>query len=158
MGVWKETKRLARYKVAENRAQEAALYAQVMEELEQGNRDKGLWGKALAETEGDEAKANARYMKLRVQALADLLNVSADMAQRAEESIAERVASRAAEEAKRIDHDKIAAQYMKVAGLKPVRTGPLGGFMGVLGALLKALALLFLVILAIGFIASIFDA
>ena len=78
MGFWNQTKRIVRFKAAENRVQEASLYGQVMDELESGNRDNGLWGKALAESDGDEKKATAEYMKLRVVALTDLLNVHED--------------------------------------------------------------------------------
>ena len=87
MGFWKETRRRTRFKIAHNRAQEASIYGEVMEELERGERDKGLWGKALAESGGDQGKAEAKYIKLRALAIADLLNMSSDLREAAEESL-----------------------------------------------------------------------
>ncbi len=46
-------------------------WATAMEELETGQRRPGLWGKAFAESEGDETKAKVAYLKARVQQLAD---------------------------------------------------------------------------------------
>ncbi len=45
------------------------FFAQVMEEIEKGFRDKGLHGKAIALSGGDDAKANAIYVELRAKAL-----------------------------------------------------------------------------------------
>jgi hypothetical protein len=50
---------------------EEVLYEFVVSELAAGVRREGLWAKALVETEGDDQAANARYIKLRVQALID---------------------------------------------------------------------------------------
>lgn len=67
MGLFKNF-RLA---LAAKRLDEEALYEVVVEELAHGIRREGLWAKALVETEGDDLAANARYIKLRVQALID---------------------------------------------------------------------------------------
>lgn len=49
-------------------SKEEDFYAQAMQEIEAGNCRLGLWAKAFAEAEGNEAKAKALYLKLRVQA------------------------------------------------------------------------------------------
>ncbi|MDC0219062.1 hypothetical protein OAL58_03645 [Verrucomicrobia bacterium] len=49
---------------------EEKLYAQAAAELEDGNRDEGLWAKCFAECDGDENKAKARYIKTRAERLA----------------------------------------------------------------------------------------
>ena len=46
-----------------------ALYQQVLEEVESGFMRKGIYAKALADSQGDEGKANALYIKYRVQSL-----------------------------------------------------------------------------------------
>lgn len=45
------------------------LYAQAMAEIESGQTQPGLWAKAFADADGDESKAKARYLTLRVKAL-----------------------------------------------------------------------------------------
>ncbi len=42
-----------------------------MEELENGFKDKGINGKSIAMTAGDEAKANSIYIELRAKMLQD---------------------------------------------------------------------------------------
>ena len=46
-------------------------WATAMTELETGQRRPGLWGKAFAESEGDETKAKVAYLKSRVQQLTE---------------------------------------------------------------------------------------
>lgn len=53
------------------RLNEEALYAEALREMEAGLRRDGLWAKALADAEMDQTKAQALYIKLRVQALKD---------------------------------------------------------------------------------------
>jgi hypothetical protein len=48
---------------------EEELYAQAAAELEDGNRDEGLWAKCFAECDGDENKAKARYIRTRAERL-----------------------------------------------------------------------------------------
>lgn len=43
------------------------LYAQAWEELESSERDNGLWAKAFADSEGDDDKTKALYIKFRVE-------------------------------------------------------------------------------------------
>lgn len=40
-------------------------FAAASEEVESGKIDKGLWARLYAETDGDEAKTKARYIKFR---------------------------------------------------------------------------------------------
>ena len=42
-----------------------------MEELSQGTIRQGLWGQALAESDGDEDSARAKYLVVRVQSMMD---------------------------------------------------------------------------------------
>ena len=60
-------------KNADDRLAEEMLYAEAMREIEQGIRRDGLWGKAIADSDGEETKAKAQYLNLRVQALKDEL-------------------------------------------------------------------------------------
>lgn len=54
-----------------NRVEETILYEYVLDELEDGFKVRGLWGKALAMSEGDENKATSLYMQYRVQNIKD---------------------------------------------------------------------------------------
>ena len=54
-----------------DRMLETKLFEYVMDEISDGKRNNGIWGQALVETEGDEKKAEAIYIKLRVQSLKD---------------------------------------------------------------------------------------
>jgi len=45
------------------------IYEQVAAELKGGNRDEGLWTKCFAECDGDKNKAEAQYLKTRVERL-----------------------------------------------------------------------------------------
>ena len=56
-----------------SRLVEEELYAEALRELEQGIRRDGLWAKAFAKSEGNEEKAKALYIELRVQAYRDEL-------------------------------------------------------------------------------------
>tara|TARA_B110000503_G_scaffold95977_1_gene144421 strand:+ start:266 stop:718 length:453 start_codon:yes stop_codon:yes gene_type:complete len=53
------------------RQHETKLYGLVMDEIKDGIRHQGSWGKALVKCEGDEQKASAEYIKIRVQELKD---------------------------------------------------------------------------------------
>jgi hypothetical protein len=52
----------------EDAATEERLYSNALEELITGRTRNGIWAKALAEADGDENRAKANYIKLRVQA------------------------------------------------------------------------------------------
>ncbi|NBX54265.1 MAG: hypothetical protein EBQ82_11830 [Betaproteobacteria bacterium] len=45
------------------------LHALVMREMQQGIRRDGLWAQALAETNADHSKAQAVYIRLRMETL-----------------------------------------------------------------------------------------
>lgn len=48
---------------------EEELYAQVYEEVSRNEIQRGVWARAWSESEGDEQRARARYLKLRVDQL-----------------------------------------------------------------------------------------
>ena len=50
-------------------AQEEALFAQAANEVVAGDIRPGLWAKAVAAADGDERRARARYISLRVEQL-----------------------------------------------------------------------------------------
>ncbi|MCA0914603.1 hypothetical protein [Marinobacter nauticus] len=56
---------------AQARAIEERLFAEALEELSRGELRNGLWAKAISESEGDKDKAQAIYLRLRVQAMKD---------------------------------------------------------------------------------------
>ena len=57
--------------IAANRLNEEVLYEMAYMELSNGEARPGLYAKALAEAEGDEKKAKAIYLSLRVQSMQD---------------------------------------------------------------------------------------
>lgn len=63
-------------KVILSRLEEEALHAAALEHFESGERRKGLWAKALIESEGDLPKAEAAYLRLLVSAMKDELYIS----------------------------------------------------------------------------------
>ena len=54
---------------------EEQLYEQVAHELSHGERREGLWTKALASADGIETKAKALYIRFRVQAIKDEMQI-----------------------------------------------------------------------------------
>ncbi|MBK8336626.1 MAG: hypothetical protein IPL03_08515 [Sterolibacteriaceae bacterium] len=77
------------------------LYERVVEELRVLGPKEGLWAKAFAETNGQEAQAKALYLRYRVEQLAELERESARLdAERAEER--SRNAALAAEEERKV--------------------------------------------------------
>jgi ribosomal protein S8 len=71
---------LKRKKIA-SRILEEQLYEKVVNELQQNVRKNGLWAKAIAKSQGDEAKAKALYISLRVQSLMDELEIRKEQVQ-----------------------------------------------------------------------------
>lgn len=61
-------------------AHEEALYAQAALEVAQGDVRPGLWAKATAEADGDERKAQARYLGLRVEQMELQLRAAEEIA------------------------------------------------------------------------------
>ena len=76
MDILKTLKRQIKGKAG--RLQESAIYAEVMKEIQSGKRHDGIWAQAFSETEGNEKKADALYIKLRVQSLKDELKIHND--------------------------------------------------------------------------------
>ena len=62
--------------VAVRRLSEEAIYAEVLREIESGIRRDGLYAQAIAESGGDTAKAKSIYIRLRVQAFKDELEIA----------------------------------------------------------------------------------
>jgi hypothetical protein len=63
------------FKTSRDRLTEVQLYELVAKEIENNQQSKGLWAKAFADTKGDFEKAEALYIKLRVQMIKDELVV-----------------------------------------------------------------------------------
>ena len=64
-----------RRKSAATRLLEEHLYEQVVQELANGQRRDGLWGKALARSDGIVDKAKALYIQYRVQSIKDEIEI-----------------------------------------------------------------------------------
>jgi len=62
-------------KAIDSRANDDILYEYVLEEIESGTIIKGTWAKALANSDGDNNKANSIYMKYRVQTIKDAFSI-----------------------------------------------------------------------------------
>jgi NAD(P)-dependent dehydrogenase (short-subunit alcohol dehydrogenase family) len=71
----------AKAKLAAQKLAEEQLYEFAAEEIAANNIRPGLWAKAIAESDGDDAKAKARYIKLRVETM----KAEADLGQFARE-------------------------------------------------------------------------
>ncbi len=63
--------RKLRLGAAAARVDEEKLFEKALIELEQGDRRDGIWAKALSQSGGDKDKAEATYLRLRVQAMRD---------------------------------------------------------------------------------------
>ena len=61
---------------ASNRVNDEKYYAEVLREMNSGVRRDGIWAKALADSDYDEKRAKARYIKLRVQSLKDEVSLA----------------------------------------------------------------------------------
>ena len=92
----------AKAKLAAQKLAEEQLYEFAAEEIAANNIRPGLWAKAIAESDGDDAKAKARYIKLRVEAMkaeADLEDHASENAHKAEAEMRKREENRQREEA-----------------------------------------------------------
>lgn len=81
MGIFdraRESIRIGKLKAAELRRLEELLHEVVDEEMQAGEIRRGLWTKALAESDGDEIRAKGKYISLRVQSLTDEMLVMSD--------------------------------------------------------------------------------
>lgn len=86
---------------AAERLFEEGIYEVVAEEIQAGQMRAGLWAKALAETQGDEKRAKAKYIEFRVQSLKDEMVIELEARKREEDA-----RLRAEELAKRSEIDK----------------------------------------------------
>ncbi|MDO9206746.1 MAG: zinc ribbon domain-containing protein [Sulfuricurvum sp.] len=64
--------------ISNNTITDDKLYEIAMEEIENGTVQKGLYGRAFSESEGDKDKTDALYIKFRVQSLQDELILEAE--------------------------------------------------------------------------------
>lgn len=78
---------------AVSRLLDEQLYAQVVAELSAGERRDGLWGKALAHSDGTDDKARGLYIKYRVQSLKDESVVTAALEEIESTKVKEQIAS-----------------------------------------------------------------
>lgn len=54
------------------------IYAQVLSEIENGQRRDGLWAKALANSDGSNEKAKSLYIKYRADSIRDEITLAAE--------------------------------------------------------------------------------
>ena len=83
----------AKAKLAAQKLAEEHLYELAAEEIAANNIRPGLWAQAIAESDGDDAKAKARYIKLRVETMkaeADLQDHASENAYKAEAEMRKR--------------------------------------------------------------------
>ena len=58
-----------------NRENDEFLYGEVLTEMDNGTIHKNLWAKAMAMSDGNDAKTKSLYMKYRVQKIKDELQL-----------------------------------------------------------------------------------
>ena len=123
-----------------NRMQEERLFAFVSEELQSGDTRPGLYAQALVEAEGDDKRARAAYIKLRVQSLKDEYTIQQliDEIYLQEEARLEtqlKTSSKGRSKSKKVPADDLAAHEERVRrqeefALKPTKKGSKGDFWG----------------------------
>ena len=79
----------AKAKLAAQKLAEEHLFQLAAEEIAADNIRPGLWAKAISEADGDDAKAKARYIKLRVE----MMRAEADLESYAVETAFQAAAS-----------------------------------------------------------------
>ena len=92
----------AKAKLAAQKLAEEHVYELAAEEIAANNIRHGLYAKALAETDGNEDAARARYIKLRVETMkaeADLQDYASENAQKVDTELHNREEQRRREEA-----------------------------------------------------------
>ena len=100
---------------------EYALHEKVGKDLERGEKNLGVWTKAIAEVEGDEQKIKAKYIELRVQHLKDEIAAGAELAEILEEEHEKE--GRMARERKEVQEEE-ARRRLKLefeSGVRPTR-------------------------------------
>ena len=73
MGLLDKFKRKVETTLAESRLVEELIYKHILEEMDSGVIREGLYAKAMANSNGDEAKAKSLYMKYRLQSVKDAM-------------------------------------------------------------------------------------
>ena len=73
MGLLDKFKRKVETTLAESRLEEELIYKHILEEMDSGVIREGLYAKAMANSNGDEAKAKSLYMKYRLQSVKDAM-------------------------------------------------------------------------------------
>ena len=74
MGILDKFKRKVETTLADSRLEEELIYKHILEEMNSGVIRDGLYAKAMANSNGDEAKANSLYMKYRLQSVKDAMD------------------------------------------------------------------------------------
>ena len=105
-----------------SRLQEEQLYEFILDEIETGSIRRGLMAKALANSGGNEQKAQADYIKLRLQSLIDENTVMEAIA-----SINNNQPSKG-KKASSLDDHKARVQRQEDFKLKETRKGDKGNF------------------------------
>ena len=73
MGLLDKLKRKVETTLADSRLEEELIYKHILEEMNSGVIRDGLFAKAMANSNGDEAKANSLYMKYRLKSVKDAM-------------------------------------------------------------------------------------
>jgi hypothetical protein len=87
------------------RLSEEQTYEQVVFELQNGQRRSGLWAKAVAHSNGEEAKAKAMYIHYRMQSIKDEIEISKAFDEEAENLESQEKQASHTEEAEPIPHN-----------------------------------------------------
>ena len=103
---------------------EEDIYAAALSELESGATRPGLWAKAFAESEGDEPKSKALYIKLRVQQEKDRIQQEHKSAQAIAAEFAQR---KAAAFSSLLSHLNLQGYHTTKSGTGWIVREPLGG-------------------------------
>ena len=86
------------FKGSEERLAEDWVYEKVAEEIERNELRKGLWLKASSEALGDDKKARAIYVKLRVRQFVDELELATKIKEERKQQATQEAQARAAQE------------------------------------------------------------
>ena len=73
MGLLDKFKRKVETTHTDSRLEDELIYKHILEEMDSGVIRDGLYAKALANSNGDEAKAKSLYMKYRLQSVKDAM-------------------------------------------------------------------------------------
>lgn len=108
------------FKTSEERLAEDWVYEKVAEEIERNDLRKGLWLKASSEAMGDDKRARAIYVRLRVRQYVDELELAAKIDKDRRQEAFNETQRRTAEDEARA---KVAKQKIIEAARKPAEQG-----------------------------------